>query len=104
MLPHGLRIALDALEVRVLEAARILEAVAEQAVETDVRGPDQGDLDSGIRVPEDSRNSECNWQRIRVRAVVRQRAEPRAAHVADRREIRCEEEHDEQEPAVAGVE
>lgn len=34
---------LDALEVRVLERRRVLEPVAEETVDPDVRQPDQGD-------------------------------------------------------------
>jgi hypothetical protein len=42
---HGLHVATDGdvLEVGVLEAGRVLEAVAEKAVEGDVGCPDEGD-------------------------------------------------------------
>src|SRR4051812_9548556 len=94
----------DALQVRVLEAARILEPVAEHPVASDVREPDERHGARGGAVGEDARRSERDRQRRRVQRVVGGRPDPCAQRVAGEGEVGDEDQHGEHDPAVPRVE
>src|SRR5207247_6384511 len=95
------RFLLDAAQVSVLKRSRVLEAVAEQPVEPDMRQPDERELDAPVRVREHTDRAEGDRPERRVRRVVDPRARPRARQVAGEAQIRYQDEDDEQEPAEA---
>src|SRR5690606_12111617 len=98
--PSGARLAADPTEVRVREARRVLEAVAEHAVEADVRGPDQRDGDRpGRRAYGDPRCREERGPHERVGRVVGGRAHARTGEVGEERDVGHEEERGEDAPA-----
>jgi hypothetical protein len=60
--------------------------------------------ESGVAVAEHADRREHDRADVRVRDVVRRRADAVSGEIPDRGEIRREREHDEQHPAVGGVE
>src|SRR5262245_31596579 len=69
---------LNALQVRVAERGRVLQAVAEEPVAADVDEPDERELGRSPRVGQHTRHTECYRPHVRVREVVRQRTDARA--------------------------
>ena len=87
------------LEVGVLEEGRVFEAEAEEAVEGDVRGPDEGDCEGELPVEEVACEQEGEWEGEGVGEVVGCRAQANVDEVAEHEEIGREEEDREEEPA-----
>ena len=90
--------------MRVFEVRRILQPVADCTVHTNVREPDQRQLEANIAVCEDSDNGKRDGERLQVPEVVDGGADSGTEQVADRSKVRSEEKNEEQPPLIVGVE
>jgi hypothetical protein len=88
-----------------LKPVGYLRPVAEQAVDPDVRCPDERDLDRQPGFAREQRASgDRERERIRVREVVEGRADAGPAEIAGERHVRCEEEDEEGPDRIVAVE
>src|ERR1700694_2178881 len=94
----------DSLKVGVFERGRVLEAIAEEPIDPDVREPDEAELDRAVCVRNDPDHCERDRPDRRVHGVVDHGAGLRAREVTEKREIGREEQQDERKPAVVLVE
>ena len=90
--------------MRVFEVRRILQSVADSAIHTDVREPDQRELEADVTVREHSDDGKRDGERLQVPEVVDGGADSGTEQVADRGKVRSEEKNEEQPPLVVGVE
>src|ERR1039457_575744 len=88
----------DALQVCVFEVCRIFQPIAEQAVERDMAGPDDGDGEQERPVRSVSSHEQGEREEERVSEVVERRADARVREVAKHGKIRREKEHGEEQP------
>jgi hypothetical protein len=93
----------DVLEVGVLEAGWIFEAVAEEAVYGYVGGPYEGDGGGEVPVLEIADEEESEREVESVGEVVGCGAEADVGEIAEHEEVWCQEEDCEKEPAVVEV-
>lgn len=98
----GLRIRLDVVEVRIVEAGGVFKAEAEHTVEADVADPDGGDGKQNGFGSEEANRDERRWSEIGVAEVVAGGSDADADEIAEHDKIGCKEEHGEEEPT--GVE
>src|SRR6185437_13499311 len=97
-IPHE-TVESDALEVSVLESGGIFQAVTQQAVEKDVRQPDERRGHQRVAMGRNREEKQDDRQHEKVAEVVAGRAHARPAEVAQHKEIGREEEDGEQQPA-----
>jgi hypothetical protein len=94
---------LDALQMRVSERARILEAIPDRAIDADVREPDQAELNGDVRVGDDSDRDQNNREHIGMGSIVGRRSDDRAGQVSDHREVGYQDERHQEPPRVIGA-
>src|SRR5450755_615319 len=76
-----------ATEVRIAEARAVLEPVAEQAVEADVRAPDAGEAQQRVSVEGSRERGERGRTEVAVSCVVTSRPRTPAREVTEHRQI-----------------
>jgi hypothetical protein len=99
----GLRIRLDVVEVRIVEAGGVFKAEAEHTVEADVADPDGGERKQNGFGSEEANRDERRWSEIGVAEVVAGGSDTDADEIAEHEEIGCKEEHGEEEPTCVEV-
>jgi hypothetical protein len=90
----------DVLEVGVLEEGGVFEAVAKEAVGGDVGCPDEGQGEGQAPVKDVAGEEEREREGYGVNEVVGCGADADVDEVTEHEEVRCEEEEDEEKPAV----
>jgi hypothetical protein len=95
-------IRLNVLEVGVVEAGGVFKAEAEHTVEADMADPDGGEGKQNGFGSEEANRDERRWSEIGVDEVVAGGSDADGDEIAEHEEIRCKEEHGEEEPT--GVE
>jgi len=87
-------IALDSLQVRVLECGRVFEAEAQQSIRADVPQQDDAREQKHVRLEKVSGEDQRDGRHVEVHQVVDPGARAKAAQIAQHREIGRKEEQE----------
>ena len=90
--------------MRVPEARRVLQPVPEEAIGSDVREPDEGDLDGRFGIADHAHDGEHDRQHIRMDSVVARCTDRTPSEVPQHRQIGRENEEQKQESAEPRIE
>ena len=88
----------------VFEPGRVFQSVADRSVNTDVREPDQRDLNRNVCVGDHTDSTKSDWAYVGVDGVVASSPDARPGEISHCREVGSERECDKKPPGVVRME